>query len=251
MRPSTLVSVKDCTPQLREAMQRVGVTSFKSLSQLAGISEWQVSQLRRGQVANMRLSVIQKLCDALQLSWVQFVDLFSDPSSSLQPSPPSSDNHCSPVHPDLAAVQAECQQLQTQLAQQHFSLQTEFQQTCLQSLESWLRQWPTVVQAVQNNPDLPAVKVLPLVRPVEQLVQQWGVEAIAPIGTTVPYDPQWHQLQGSTDHQTPVGTPVRIRRTGYRHKENLLYRAEVTLEAHPLQTHSLEPHPTESHQHMD
>jgi hypothetical protein len=90
-------------------------------------------------------------------------------------------------------------------------------------------QWPTAARAAQqvpiSGPALPAARLLPLVRPVEQLLQQWGVEALAPVGEQVPYDPHRHQLmEGSAE----PGEPVLVRYTGYRQGDKLLFRAKVS-----------------------
>lgn len=57
-------------------------------------------------------------------------------------------------------------------------------------------------------------------------MQEWGVEAIASVGSEIPYDPQWHQLMDGT---ALPGELVRVRYTGYRLADNkLLYRAKVS-----------------------
>jgi molecular chaperone GrpE (heat shock protein) len=111
------------------------------------------------------------------------------------------------------------------LANQRQELCQEFQQASLQVIESWLLQWPTAAHKARENPQLAAVKLLPLVRPIQQLLQQWGVEAIAPVGAGIPYDPQLHQLLEGT---AQPGETVKVRYTGYRQGEKLLYRAKVS-----------------------
>jgi molecular chaperone GrpE (heat shock protein) len=124
-----------------------------------------------------------------------------------------------------AILRQEYQRLQTQLEQQRETLIQEFRQSSLQVLESWMLQWPTAAYAAQQNPSAPAVKLLPLVRPVENLLQQWGVESFAPVGSEVPYDPQFHQLiEGSAK----AGETVKVRYTGYRIGSRLLFRAKVS-----------------------
>ena len=92
-------------------------------------------------------------------------------------------------------------------------------------MESWLLQWPTAAQKARENQHLAAVKLLPLLRPIEQLLQQWGVEAIAPVGAELPYEPQLHQLMEGT---AQPGETVKVRYTGYRQADKLLYRAKVS-----------------------
>jgi len=60
---------------------------------------------------------------------------------------------------------------------------------------------------------------------MDVLLQQWGVEAIAPVGAELPYDPQQHQLLEGT---AQAGDQVLVRYTGYRQGDKLLYRAKVS-----------------------
>ena len=51
------------------------------------------------------------------------------------------------------------------------------------------------------------------------------MEAIAPVGAEVAYDPQLHQpLEGTAQ----PGEKVKVRYTGYRQGDKLLYRAKVS-----------------------
>ncbi len=200
-------------------MQRAGVPSFLALSRQAQVSVWQVEQLRRGKVGQIRLDTLQRLSQALQLSLLELLRLCGAESSQSAAAPASA------TTVDVPALHAEYQRLQAQLHRQTETLQQEFQQASLAVLESWLIQWPTIAYAVQQNPQLPASKVLPLVRPVEQLVNSWGVAAIAPVGAEVPFDPQAHQLM---EGMAAAGDRVKIRYTGYRQGDRLLYRAKVS-----------------------
>jgi molecular chaperone GrpE (heat shock protein) len=193
--------------RLRSLLQQAQLPSLKALSRSANVSEWQVKQLGKGQAAKMRVEPLQKLSQALHISLPELISQFSDLSLA---------------SPDL---QSEYQRLQTQLQQQQETLQQEFQQTSLQILESWLIQYPTAAYAAQQNPEFPAIRLLPLMRPVEQLIKNWGLEAIAPIGSELSYDPQIHQLM---DGEVEVGDRVKVRYTGYRQGEKLLHRAKVS-----------------------
>ena len=210
---------QDFTHPLQQLMQRVGVSSFKALSREAGVSERQVRRLRQGQVSQLRVETLLKLSQALQVSVSELLDTFS--STSILPVSQDDEGEGA----SLEALRQEYQRLQQQLHDQRETLMQEFQQSSLQVLESWLVQWPTAAYAAQQNQQLPAVRLLPLVRPVEQLLQEWGVEAIAPVGSELPYDPQWHQLMEGT---AQPGETVRVRYTGYRQGGKLLYRAKVS-----------------------
>jgi len=198
---------------LQEQMQQVGLSSFTALARAAGVSRGQILKLRRGEVGQIRVETLLKLSQALQVPLEELVAIFSGKNTKTTQRQASAD------------LEQEYQRLQNLLEQQRESLYYEFQNSSLQLLESWLIQWPTAAQKAQENPHLPAVKLLPLMRPLEQLLQQWGVEAIASVGTEIPYDPQIHQLLEGT---AQPGDRVKVRYTGYRHRDKLLNRAKVS-----------------------
>ncbi|NET57278.1 MAG: helix-turn-helix domain-containing protein [Symploca sp. SIO2E6] len=204
------------TQLLQQLMQQVDITSFKQLSRTAGVSERQLRRLRQGEVAQMRVETLLKLSQVLQVQVNKLLEMFAPESTTPEPDPPSE---------VLITLQQEYQRLQQQLQQQRETLMQEFQQSSLQVLESWLIQWPTAAYAAQQNEQLPAVRLLPLIRPVESLLQQWGIEAIASVGAEVPYDPQHQQLMSGS---AQPGDMVKVRYTGYRQGDKLLYRAKVS-----------------------
>ena len=192
-------------------MQQAGLESSRELSQTAGVGELQLSRLRRGLALQMSADILLKISQALKISLNELLATFAPGSVELEPPAPT-------------AIEQEYQRLQATLDLQRSSLMEEFQLSSLQILESWMLQWPTAARKAQENQQLPAVKLLPLVRPVEKLLQEWGVESIAPVGTSIPYNPQQHQLLGGT---AQPGEQVTVRYTGYRQGEKLLYRAKV------------------------
>lgn len=213
------------TPQLQHLMQQVGLPSFKALCQQAGVSRRQVTQLRQGQIQQIQVSKLLRLSQVLQVPLVDLLTIFSDQAIEAELNQPKPSQETNSSNDHVIALQQEYQQLEKQLVEQRQVLWQEFQQATLQTLESFLLQWPTAAYAAQQNPQVPAVRLLPLLRPVEQLLQAWGIEAIAAVGLTVPYDPQLHQLmEGSAQ----LGDPVKIRYAGYCQGDKLLYRAKVS-----------------------
>ncbi|MDJ0553794.1 MAG: helix-turn-helix domain-containing protein [Microcoleaceae cyanobacterium MO_207.B10] len=206
-------SLPNYTSQLQNLMHKSGIFSYKELSQKSGVSELQLIRLRRGLALQMRVEILLKISHALEITLTELLANFSP--ESVQKSEATA----------TSAAQQEYQRLQAELEQQKESLMLEFQHSSLQILESWLLQWPTVVEKAKKNPRLAAVKILPLLRPVEQLMQEWNIEAIAPVGAEIPFDPQLHQLmEGSVQK----GDLVKVRYTGYRQRNKLLYRAKVS-----------------------
>ncbi|HYW19501.1 MAG TPA: nucleotide exchange factor GrpE [Nodularia sp. (in: cyanobacteria)] len=220
------------TQKLQNLMQRVNISSFKGLSRDAGVSERQILRLRQGKLEQMRVDVLLKLSQVLKISLSELIETFSPRAkgcaNSTVHSPLSSQK-------EIADLKTEYQrsppalreaQLQLQLEQQREILKQEFQQSSLQLLESLLLQWPTVAQKATENPQLAAIKIVPLVqKPLERLLQEWGIQAIAPVGAEVPYNPQMHQLMAGT---ALPGEIVRVRYTGYLQGDKLLYRAKVS-----------------------
>ena len=198
-------------------MQRVGTVSFKALASAAGVSQGQIRRLRQGEIAQMRVETVLKLAQVLQVPINVLVKTFSN----LAPALPQTDDKT------IDTLKQEYQKLQTKLAQQRQTLLQEFQISSLQVLESCLLQLPTFAFKVQQNPEISATKLLPLMmRPLEQLLQQWGIEQIAPVGSKLPYNEQLHQLL--TGNAQP-GDLVIVRYTGYIQGDKLLYRAKVGL----------------------
>lgn len=207
----------DYTNSLQALMQRVGIVSFKALANTAGISQRQIRRLRQGEIEQMRVETILKLAQVLQVPINVLVITFSSFDLAL---PQTEDKN-------IDSLKQEYQKLQTQLEQQRQTLFQEFQLSSLQVLESCLLQLPTFAFKAQENPDLSATKLLPLIRPLQQLLQQWGIEQIAPVGSKLPYNPQLHQLlKGNAQ----PGDLVIVRYTGYIQGERLLYRAKVSLD---------------------
>lgn len=211
------VSHPDFTQSLQKLMQGLGVSSYKALAKTAGVSDRQLLRLRRGELNQMRVDVLLKLSQALQVSLTELVVTFSPATEQPPPEEEST--------PAVTQLKKEYERLQAQLDTQRQELWLEFQLSSLQIIESWLLQWPTAAQKARENPQLAAIKLLPLVRPIEQLLQKWEVEAIAPVGAEVAYDPQLHQpLEGTAQ----PGEKVKVRYTGYRQGDKLLYRAKVS-----------------------
>lgn len=203
-------------------MMAAEIPSFRALARQAGVSDWSVTQLRRDRVAAMRVDILQKIAAALGVSLTELLGEFGAIAETHDDSPPASKAMAAE---SVVTLKAEYQRLQTQLEHQSDELRRQFQTEALTVLESWLVQWPTVSQAVAKNPDLPASRVVPLVQPVQDLMAHWGVEAIAPVGAEIPFDPQQHQLMSGTAHP---GDRVKVRYTGFRQGETLLHRAKVS-----------------------
>lgn len=216
--PSPNETLSSSAQTLQTLMQRAQVSSQRALATKANVSRWQVQQLRQGKLDAMRVVVLQQLATALDCSLLELLQAFtSNPLPSAANSLPES-NH------EVDLLRQEYRRLQKRLEQQAQELQHQFQLEALHTLESWLTYWPTAAKAATDRDGFDAKKLLPLVKPVERLVESWGVTAIGAVGQQLAYDPLHHQLARGMANP---GDSVRISHVGYRHGTNLLQRAKV------------------------
>jgi len=216
----------DFTSQLQDLMGKVGISSFKSLSQLSGISQQQIRRLRAGKLEQMRLDVLLKIAAALHISLNELIANFSVPLVKLelqhQKYPDTTE-----LLQKVTDLQIECDRLSTQLVNQRDILEQDFQESSLAILESLLIFWPTAAQIALSDPQKAAISIVPLVqKPLEKLLQAWGVEAIGAVDAEVTYDPQVHQVLAG---EPKLGEIVKVRYIGYRKGKKLLYRARVVI----------------------
>ncbi len=175
--------------RLVELMRAAGVSSFAALCKKTGVSEKALRRLRRLQLSQMQVVTLGKIAGGLDLSLERLVQVFSEAGA------------------EEAVDGAEMVRVQA-----------------LQVLEPWLLQWSGAVYAAQQNPLAPAVKLVPLMRPVEMLVESWGLGAIGSVGEVVDFDPLRHE---GMEDGIGAGDRVKVVACGYSRGDRLLYRARV------------------------
>lgn len=206
---------KDYTEALKSLMEAADVPSYRALATQAEVSRWQVQQLRAGAIARMRVAVVSSLANALNVSIHELLSQFGLKNDRPKKDEPNIDS----------ALRQEYVRLQGQIADQIETARSQFQSEALQTLETWLTQWPTIAKrAKDRGQDVPAANILSFVKPVEALMVEWGVKVIAPVDAQIPYDPTLHQLKGGI---ADPGELVHVTHTGSLHKGHLLHRAEV------------------------
>lgn len=209
---------KAYTEVLKSLMEAADIASYRALATQSGVSRWQVQQLRVGAIARMRVAVVSSLAEALNVSIHELLSQFGIENDRPKDAPDVGTGVDS-------ALRQEYARLQRQMTEQMEIARSQFQSEALQTLETWLTQWPTIAKrAKDRGKDVPAVNILPFVKPVEALMAEWGVAVIAPVDAQVPYDPTLHQLKGGI---AEPGEFVRVTHTGSLYKGNLLHRAEV------------------------
>ncbi|MCJ8278521.1 MAG: helix-turn-helix transcriptional regulator [Rivularia sp. ALOHA_DT_140] len=211
----------DFSAKLLELMQKRNISSFKALSQIAGVSQYQIQRLRRGDIEQMRLEFLVKISQALQIDLGELINNFYETRIIKQPASIQQSSS-----QEIIDLKKEYERLQKQLDNQETLLLSQFQQSCLQILESLLIQFPTAAKKAKENRQLPAANIIPLIdKPITRLLQEWGIEKIAEVDAELPYEPEIHQLiEGIVQPKEKV----KVRYTGYRQGDKLLYRAKVS-----------------------
>ncbi len=207
----------DRTEILRHLMKLAGISSFRLLSDRTGISRRAIDTLRKGNAATLRYADLAKLAEVLQIEVTEVIAKFISDSNNPE----------SPIS-EIAALREEYQRLQQKLELQKFELRSQFERETIQQLESLILQLPSAAYAAQQNPNMLAKNILPLLRPIDALLQKWGITAIGAVGKEVNFDSQKHQLMEGSD-EIKEGDIAIVRYVGYMQGEKLLYRARVSI----------------------
>jgi transcriptional regulator with XRE-family HTH domain len=214
----------DRTETLRQLMKLAGISSFQILSDRTGVSRRAIDTLRKGNAATLRYADLAKIAEILQIELTELI------ATCIKLSPnPESPNSQDP-NPEITSLREEYQHLQNQLAHQKQDLRSQFEREVIQQLESLILQLPSAAYAAQTNPNMLAKNILPLLRPIDVLLQKWGITAIGAVGAQVTYDPQKHEFIDGNDQgdQIEEGDMAIVRYVGYMQNEKLLYRARVS-----------------------
>jgi molecular chaperone GrpE (heat shock protein) len=210
-------AMDDRTEILRQLMKLVGISSFQILSDRSGISRRAIDTLRKRNAATLKYADLAKLAEVLQIEVTEVIAKFISNTSN----PESSSL-------EISALREEYQLLQQKLEQQKLELRSQFERETIQQLESLILQLPSAAYAAQQNPNMLAKNILLLLRPIDVLLQKWGITAIGSVGKEVDFDSQKHQLMEGSN-EIKEGDIAIVRYVGYMQGEKLLYRARVSI----------------------
>jgi transcriptional regulator with XRE-family HTH domain len=212
-------SVNRSGERLESLMNRAEIINLDELSRISGVSVWDISRVEQGLLPKMSIEVLLRLSKALGVSPEDLLNAFIPcslfPQELLLPLSKSE---------EISALREEYERLEAKLNNLEADLLEEWQNASLGILESWLIYWPSVIASVTKNPSLPAKKIILLVKPVQELIKNWGLEPIGQVGEQVAYNPQLHQLIEGTAEEKDL---VRVRNVGYFKGDRLYLRAKV------------------------
>ncbi len=201
---------------LKQWMTAKGIKDYLQLSRESKVSELQFYRLEHGLIDRIPLGILKKIAFTLDISpYTLITDLTSD-SSITQTDEKQED------------LKAEYQRLLAENEELKQNLILEYQRDAIAILESLLLQLPTFIHAINQNPEIPAKQLLPLMQPLEDLLAVWEIETIGKVGEIVDYNSQLHELIDDVASDTNDIEKVKIRYVGYRQGDNLLYRAKVS-----------------------
>jgi molecular chaperone GrpE (heat shock protein) len=221
----------EVSKNLHDLMAKVGLETIDELGERSGLSIWYLFRVEGGLINRLPLEACLTLAEIFGVSLTELIQQLS-PSSSLTLSEVPEDQHTGPAKEisssssDLDNLQREYEKLKQQLEDQERDLIGQWQAQSLAILEPWLMQWPTASTIAKTMVEMPAVRLLPLIKPLENLVSTWGLEAIGKVGQMVNYDPTCHEL---LEGEVEPGTSVIIRYIGYRQNDRLWCRAKVSI----------------------
>ena len=211
---------------LQDLMRQVNIADIYELSRVAGVARLPIIRIQRGLILNVSVKSLVSIARALNVSTDSLIETFCDRAPETSATIAKPDNNPDKNTDDaLAACRQEYQKLQQEMLQQQEFLEAEFQKSTVETVESWLLQWPTAVMAIRKNPNLPAIRLLGLMKPLEQLLAEWEIVPTAQVGEKVSYDPQHHQLMKGFAEE---GDMVEVRYVGYKQEDKLLYKAKVS-----------------------
>jgi len=113
----------------------------------------------------------------------------------------------------IAELQQQCQRLRDELTSQKAQLRSDFSNATFEQLKTLFINYPSACKMAQTMPDLPARNLIALFTPLENLLQNWDIEAIGSPWQSISYDPQVHQPDVD---DIAIGESVYIRFVGYR-----------------------------------
>jgi transcriptional regulator with XRE-family HTH domain len=229
-------AMSDFTAVLTKYMSDRSIPSFRALSKESGLSRSAIDRLRRGQVLQMQVNTLLKLARFLQLDLELLVRSLSPMTDSpmtdsVMTDSPMTDSVMADVQPtDVSRPVGDSggDPGGDPVKNPPVISEEMFQRSALHQLEPWLLQWSAVATAAQNNPQMSAANLLPLLRPIDLMLAEWGVTKIGQVGEELEYDPTEHQLM-DPEEPVQVGDRVRVRFSGYRYKGSLLHRAKVSI----------------------
>ncbi|NER21203.1 MAG: helix-turn-helix domain-containing protein [Symploca sp. SIO1C2] len=204
--------------RLRKRRHQLGISTWEALRARSGLTSYELQQLCKGEIGQLKISQLRKLAASLDWSLEELIHNIDHQSILLTAkSRVSNLLKATTEATKLRQLQQQCFRLRRELRHQSRQLSTDFQKSTFEQLQTLLTNYPSAKHMAQAKPDLPAKNLTSLFTPLESLLQSWGYEPIGKPWEQVPYNPQLHQAD--TD-DIEEGELVYIRFIGYRDRRS-------------------------------
>ncbi|NET58746.1 MAG: helix-turn-helix domain-containing protein [Symploca sp. SIO2E6] len=204
--------------RLHQRRQQLGIPTWEALRAKSGLTNYELQQVCKGEIGQLKISRLRKLATALDWSLEELIHNIDHKSILLAAKSRISNLiKATTEATELKQLQQQCFRLRNELQQQSGQLRADFQKSTFEQLQTLLTNYPSASQMAQAKPDLPAKNLTSLFTPLENLLQSWGYEPIGKPWEQVPYNPQLHQPD--TDDMKE-GELVYIRFVGYRDRNS-------------------------------
>lgn len=125
----------------------------------------------------------------------------------------------------IEELTAKCQELNQKLEQLPLELQSNWQEELFTSLQYLLVNYPLAKMVAKLKPNTSIKNFIPLLSPIDNLLQQWQIESIGKPWEKVAFNPEIHY---SEEEKLTPEEEVYIRLVGYKQREKILTKAKVS-----------------------
>ena len=210
------LTVKSDSP-LYPRLKELGFSNLEDLRQKSGLSRESLPYLAGGNFHQITFGDLTKLAASLKWSVVELIEnLELDYSGKIRQQK---------LLEETEELRSECGRLRDRLQQQKAEITTDFRESTFEQLQSLLTNYPSIRPMAEAKPNLPAKNLIPLLTPLDNLLESWGYEAIGKPWEEVSFNPRLHQADSE---EIAEGDLVYIRFVGYRNGENILAPAKVS-----------------------
>lgn len=176
------------------------------------------------QMKTADLILATKKIEALEIQLQTTIDRLEYNEDEYLKSQQKSERKVKNLENQIETLAKKCQTLNEEIETLPTQLIKDWQKKSFELLQTLLANYPTAKVMVKLKPDFPAKNLIPLLAPLDKILNQWEIESIGKPWEKVSYNPLIHY----TDEEdlTP-NEKVYIRFVGYSQKGKILLPAKV------------------------
>ena len=200
-------------PRLKE----LNFSNWEDLQEKSGLSRESLPYLAGGNFHHITFGDLTKLAASLKWSFAELLD-----NLGLDYTWKNRQKH---LLEEKEELQRECGRLRKIIKQQKAEIIADVRESTFQQLQSLLTNYPSIRPMTEAKPNLPAKNLIPLLTPLEELLESWGYETIGKPWEEVSFNLQLHQADRD---EIAEGDLVYVRFVGYRNGDKILCPAKVS-----------------------